>query len=140
MDSTELYLSPTSQLDSQSGFFGNISQLDWLALITRIKNEVLGQNYQLSVNIVDADTIKNLNKTWRQKDHSTDVLSFPYGDDEGELFLCPEIIAQRFEDYGRSIDNFVMFLVVHSLHHLKGLDHGPAMEEAEKTTRTKFKI
>ena len=42
--------------------------------------------------------------------------------------------------FGRSYTNFIGYLFIHGLLHLKGLDHGTKMENAEKKIRTIFKI
>ena len=154
MTPSELVFSQASQMDLHEGFFGNdavdsnaVDSLadsrlvaDWLETVTKIKNSVLGDSYQLTINWVSEDEITTLNKDWRSIDSPTDVLSFPYSSDEGELFLCPTIIESKYQLYERDLPNFVLFLFVHSLHHLAGLDHGSEMESAEEKTRREFLI
>jgi ssRNA-specific RNase YbeY (16S rRNA maturation enzyme) len=43
-------------------------------------------------------------------------------------------------EFGRTYDNFVSFLFVHGLVHLKGYDHGDKMEKMEIKFRKIFKI
>jgi probable rRNA maturation factor len=74
---------------------------------------------EVSVAIVDAETIRNLNLRFRDKDEPTDVLSFevdgPYGEMVGEVVICPRCARPEM-----GVDE----LVVHGALHLGGMDHG----------------
>jgi len=74
---------------------------------------------EVSVALVDPATIRDLNLRFRDKDESTDVLSFgvdgPYGEMVGEVVICPRCAGPE-----RAIDE----LVVHGALHLGGMDHG----------------
>ncbi len=106
------------------------------------------------VQICDDETIHALNRTYRQVDRATDVLSFPTVnypagitagqadrllrqelDDEvdaadlGTVILSvPHILAQA-EEYGHSPEREAAYLLVHGLCHLMGYDH---IEEADR--------
>ena len=75
----------------------------------------------LSVEVVDAARIHELNLQWREKDKPTDVLSFPvdesgpsFGPRElGDVVVCPEFC----------VDFTVTEAVVHGVLHLLGHDH-----------------
>jgi probable rRNA maturation factor len=74
---------------------------------------------EVSVALVDPETIRDLNVRFRDRDETTDVLSFevdgPYGEMVGEVVICP-----RCAGPGMSVDE----LVVHGALHLGGMDHG----------------
>jgi probable rRNA maturation factor len=74
---------------------------------------------EVSVALVDAETIRNLNLRFRDKDEPTDVLSFevdgPYGEMVGEVVICPRCARPEM-----GVDE----LVVHGALHLGGMDHG----------------
>jgi probable rRNA maturation factor len=74
---------------------------------------------EISVALVDANVIHELNLKYRDKDSPTDVLSFgidgPYGDMVGEIVISP---ANADPSMG------VEELVVHGTLHLVGMDHG----------------
>ena len=74
---------------------------------------------EVSVALVDPETIRDLNLTFRDRDEPTDVLSFeidgPYGEMVGEVVICPHCAGP---DLG--VDE----LVVHGALHLGGMDHG----------------
>jgi ssRNA-specific RNase YbeY (16S rRNA maturation enzyme) len=85
----------------------------------RIKNQVLGKKFDLSVVFASNAMMKKLNETYRKKKGATNVLSFPLSKTMGEIFINKK--ANR-PDY----------LFIHSLLHLKGLEHGRRMDDEEK--------
>jgi len=106
----------------------------------KMTEAVLGKEYECSLVIVSPKKSRELNLAYREKDNSTNILSFPLSDDEGEIFI--DLVKARTEAplFDRSYTNFVGFLFIHGLLHLKGLDHGTKMENAEKKIRAMFKI
>lgn len=108
---------------------------------------------EVSLMIVDDETIRAINKDMRNMDKSTDVLSFPMNDypepgdfseieetpdafhpESGELLLGDIVISyehlkNQAVEYGHSMKREFAFLMVHSLLHLIGYDH---MEEEER--------
>jgi probable rRNA maturation factor len=106
----------------------------------RIKNAVLGEKYELSVAVVCARKMHDLNKRWRNKDKTTDILSFPLSKDEGEIYISPAMAKKEAKNFDRSYGNFILFLFIHGLVHLKGYEHGGIMEDMEAGFRKQFKI
>jgi probable rRNA maturation factor len=106
----------------------------------RIKEAVLGKKYELSVAIISANKIRELNKRWRSKDKATDILSFPLSETEGEIYINPFMAKEEAKKFGKPYDNFVLFLFIHGLVHLKGYEHGSRMEAIEKKFRKRFGI
>ena len=74
---------------------------------------------EVSVALVDPETIRDLNLKFRDKDETTDVLSFevdgPYGEMVGEVVICPPCAGPEM-----GVDE----IVVHGALHLGGMDHG----------------
>ena len=74
---------------------------------------------EVSVALVDVETIHALNLEFRNMDRPTDVLSFevdgPYGEMVGEVVICPSCASPEMG---------VEELVAHGALHLGGLDHG----------------
>jgi probable rRNA maturation factor len=105
-----------------------------------IKNSVLGKKYSLSL-VIAGDTLsRKLNKTYRNKDKPTNVLSFSLGDTEGEIFLNLKKAKAEAPQFSEKYKNFVGYLFIHGLLHLKGMDHGSTMENTERKIRRKFNI
>ena len=106
----------------------------------------LGQKSQtlnLSINIIDEAQMQELNARTRDIDRVTDVLSYPNfqlepfellnTDDKslycgkyiylGDMAICLEKAQEQAEEYGWSLEEEVIKLVVHSTLHLMGFDH-----------------
>ena len=81
---------------------------------------------EVSVVLVEAGVIRDLNRKFRDKDEPTDVLSFevdgPYGEMLGEVVICAECASPEM-----GVDE----LVVHGALHLSGMDHGEDFESSE---------
>ena len=106
----------------------------------KMAEAVLGKEYECSLVIIGSKKSRELNRTYREKDNSTNILSFPLDENEGEIFLDLKKTRTEAPLFDRSYINFVGFLFIHGLLHLKGLDHGTKMENAEKKIRSLFKI
>ena len=109
-------------------------------VFANIKKTVLENKYKLNLIIVEKEEIKKLNKSYRGMNEATDILSFPISEEEGEIFLCPEIALKKAPLFGRNYDNFIKYLFIHGLIHLKGFEHSSKMESEEKKIRDKFGV
>ena len=105
---------------------------------SRMKNDILGKNYSLSMAYVTRALSRKLNKKYRKKDKATNVLAFPLRKDMGELVLCPGVIKKEAKNFGRTFERFLGFLVIHGMLHLKGKTHGKAMEKLEERLEEKY--
>ncbi len=105
-----------------------------------IKDEVLGSHYELNVIFVGPKEIKKLNLMYRDKNVPTDILSFPYSDGHGEIYICLEESRKEMKKFEREFENFMSFLFIHGCVHLKGYDHSGTMEAIEEKVRAKFGI
>ena len=108
----------------------NISEIKDL-MKSIFKNVKEKKNMQ--VIFVTQDAIHDLNKTYRQMDKPTDVLSFINDDLEdnslGDVFISIEQAKKQAMDYGHSFEREIGFLAVHGYLHLKGFDHHTEAEE-----------
>ena len=105
-----------------------------------LKVENFNENAEVSLSIVDKDTIHKLNKDYRNVDRETDVLSFPMDeeafDDEGnpifllgDIVICLDVARNQAAEFGHSLEREMMYLICHSTLHLLGYDH---IEEDDK--------
>jgi len=87
----------------------------------------------MSIVFVSLKQIQELNKTFRQIDKATDVLSFPNDDIEdktlGDIFVSLDKAKEQAESYGHSFEREVGFLAVHGYLHLIGYDHHTKEDE-----------
>lgn len=101
-----------------------------------LTNEGFEGDAEISVTIVDDEKIHELNRQYRNIDRSTDVLSFPLGENGiydtnydtgakmlGDIVISIEHAFAQAERYGHSLQREIGFLTVHSLLHLLGYDH-----------------
>ncbi len=90
----------------------------------KVKNKIV------SIVFIDNKEIKKINKTYRNIDKETDVISFAFDDEDtlksdilGEIYISVDKIQSQAEEYGHSIMREMAFLLVHGLLHLLGYDH-----------------
>jgi probable rRNA maturation factor len=103
-----------------------------------IKNAVLGKKYELSVLFPDTKTSKKLHKQWKQKSTPVNVLSFPLDETSGEIIITLGVARKEAKKFDLSYQDYITFLFIHGLVHLKGFDHGDEMEAVEQGFRKKF--
>ncbi|GEB51158.1 MULTISPECIES: rRNA maturation RNase YbeY [Streptomyces] len=102
---------------------------------------------ELSVIVVDPDTMERLHVQWMDLPGPTDVMSFPMDelrppsrDEEeppqgllGDIVLCPEVAERQGAEAPtrHSMDEELQLLTVHGVLHLLGYDHEEPGERAE---------
>lgn len=106
----------------------------------RIKNNVLSKDYELSLVFIGSAKSRALNKKYRKKDKATNILTFPLSKIEGEIFITPEVARRDAKKFDMKESDFIVYLFIHGLLHLKGLRHGDKMEKEEEKLKKKFKI
>ena len=103
------------------------------------------------------ELVKEYNKEYRDIDKSTDVLSFPLGENGvydtnpetnnkmlGDIVISLEKAQEQAEEFGHSFEREIAFLTVHSMLHLLGYDHVNGgmeqghMREREETVLAKL--
>lgn len=86
--------------------------------------------YQISVSITNDSEMIKLNKEFKGKNITTDVLSFNIDQplDSGEYYLGDVIVnkdqaKRQSEDYGNTFEQEIALLVQHGVLHLLGVHH-----------------
>ena len=95
----------------------------------------------LTIRVVGAAESRRLNRTWRNKDKPTNVLSFPAAplspgvtgepprfpakgfSELGDLAICAPVVAREAREQGKSLQAHWAHMVVHGVLHLLGYDH-----------------
>lgn len=108
-------------------------------LIKRCLKHEKVDSADFSIVFVDNDKIQELNKTYRNKDKVTDVISFAFEDNSsicyndirflGEIYISIPKMIEQANEYGHSETRELGFLVIHGLLHLLGYDHMTKEEE-----------
>ena len=88
---------------------------------------------KMEVNLIltGTDKIRNLNRTYRNQDKVTDVLSFALDDGEdpppfipsGEIYICVEKARKQAKQQNHSLQKELLFLTIHGALHLCGFTH-----------------
>jgi probable rRNA maturation factor len=92
---------------------------------------------ELSILLTDDAEQRELNRQWRGKDSSTNVLSFPqiepFGPVTGligDIILARETVEREASEQGITFEAHFTHLVVHGFLHILGYDH---LDDAEAT-------
>lgn len=96
---------------------------------------------ELTIRIVGAAESRRLNRTWRNKDKPTNVLSFPAApvapgangapnrfpakefSELGDLAICAPVVSREAREQGKTAQAHWAHMVVHGVMHLLGYDH-----------------
>ena len=98
------------------------------------------ENVSFNLIIVDNKYIHELNKTYRNIDRETDVITFALEDEDtiiipeeerilGDIYISIDKARSQAEEYGHSLLRELSFLAVHGFYHLLGYDHMTPEEE-----------
>jgi probable rRNA maturation factor len=88
-------------------------------------------DFEASVMLTDDAQIQELNRTWRNKDKPTNVLSFPAPEQPGltgprhlgDIALAYETLVRESEEESKELAHHFAHLIVHGVLHLLGYDH-----------------
>ncbi len=123
----------------------NIDRRKIRSVVLKLLNILDCANKELSITFVDDNTIKQLNKHYLQRDHSTNVLSFSLQEGEygninpdilGDIVISAETAQRDAATSNLSLSEEIDFLIIHGLLHLLGFNH----ENTTKTQTTKMQI
>ncbi len=101
---------------------------------------VLGKDYELSLVFIGNKRSRALNRTHRNIDKPTDILSFTLDKHTGEIYINIPYSMKKCKQFDRLFPNYVKFIYIHGLFHLKGYDHGSTMEAKEAVVRKIFNV
>ena len=113
-------------------------------------------NLYINVILTNPSMIRRTNKTYRNIDKETDVLSFPMFEKEelqekikngqpfpvkealGDVMISIERVKEQAQEYGHSFQRELAYMLVHGFYHLMGYDH--IEEEDKKQMRNKEEV
>lgn len=110
-------------------------QLDcerWRAFAAKALKVAPAKGAGVTVAFVSDRRMRELNLRWRGKRGTTDVLSFPAGQDEfekaegerlGDVVISVEQAARQAGEHGLEFEEEVAQLILHGVLHLCGYDH-----------------
>jgi probable rRNA maturation factor len=91
---------------------------------------------ELTVRFVDTEEGRTLNRSYRQKDYATNVLTFAYAESEddpvtGDLILCCPVVEREAREQNKPLAAHYAHLIVHGTLHAQGYDHEDSTEAEE---------
>jgi probable rRNA maturation factor len=131
----------TVEINNESGVEVDEQRLVALAIFALDSLRIHPQT-ELSILLVDTDTMAAYHEKYMDEPGPTDVLSFPMdelrppkdGDEPplgmlGDIVLCPEVTAAQASDSNRTPEQEADYLLIHGLLHLLGYDHAEPEEK-----------
>ena len=106
----------------------------------------------INIRIVNDKEMVDLNKQFRRKNSSTNVLSFINHDisksmtgDLGDIAINYDFIKRESKEQGKTFDDHIIHMLIHGIYHILGLDHendemAKAMEQKEVALLNKLNI
>lgn len=93
----------------------------------------LGGEFEVNLKFVTAEEMRELNRVYRGKDITTDVLSFVLDPNipGGDIVVYYEDLMRDTVEWGLTEQEMACFLVVHGILHLSGYDHTNAPDRAK---------
>lgn len=110
--------------------------------------EIAGNN-QVSISVIflGSNRMKELNFRYRGKKSTTDVLSFPYLEQEpsgslflGEIIIDPQKVLYQAKQYNVKFSQELNRILVHGILHLIGYDHELSAYKARQMRKLEEKI
>ena len=104
----------------------------WQAFATKAMQVLPTEAPEVTVVFLSDRRMRQLNRVWRGKRGTTDVLSFPAGQEEfenpggsnlGDVVISVEQAARQAKDNNLSLEQEIAQLILHGLIHLCGYDH-----------------
>ena len=92
---------------------------------------------ELTLRFVATAEGRALNRDYRHKDYATNVLTFPYPDDDdseptrADIVFCSDVLVQEALEQKKSLLAHAAHLVVHGVLHAQGYDHEDDADAAE---------
>lgn len=130
----------------------NIDKPRWISevepFLQKVAEKLNLKNEEISVLFCDDEYIRELNKTYRNADCATDVLSFEndiiYEEDGakwkcvGDIIVSLETLYENSDYFDENNNNELKRLLIHGVLHLNGMDHGD--EHVEKNVKPVCKM
>jgi len=102
-------------------------------MVTRCIRHALAADAEITVRIVNLEEGQALNRSYRKKDHATNVLTFDYAQSPvvmADLVLCAPVVAQEAKEQGKTLSAHYAHLLVHGTLHAQGWDHETSLKDA----------
>jgi len=116
-----------------------LDQLCLARLAQAVLSSVGEKKADLGILLVGDRSMRRLNRDYRKKNRTTDVLAFPMREGPGpssalmgDVVISVPTAAQQARQLGRSLDEELTILLIHGILHLCGYDHERNNREARR--------
>lgn len=90
---------------------------------------------EIGVVLLSAEESAKLNSIYRNKRKATDVLSFYYNPNYGEILICPKIVKEEAAQQRNPQDFHMTWMIVHGILHLAGVHHEDSLDQERRFLR-----
>ena len=125
-----LWLDLQLACDEAAGLPSEQELTAWLQATLLAELETVREEAEVTVRIVDEAESRELNRDYRGKDKSTNVLSFPFAAPPGielpllgDLVICRQVVEREAIEQAKPLTAHWAHMVVHGCLHLLGFDH-----------------
>lgn len=121
-------------------------------VVSTILDQESMSNCVINLRLLNDKEMKKLNMQFRQKDKTTNVLSFPNDDisvkqtkNIGDIAISVEYVKAEAKKEGKTFDDHIIHMLAHGVYHILGYDHennenAVIMENKEIQTLKKINI
>lgn len=107
----------------------------------------LDEKFEIGVKFACENCIRGLNREYRGKDETTNVLSFNTDDTSknGDIVICESVVEKEARELGYPEKDLILLYFIHGIFHLAGFDHinnedRDKMEKAEEEILSKMGV
>ena len=121
-------------------------------VVSTILDQEKMSNCVINLRLLNDKEMKKLNMQFRQKDKTTNVLTFPNDDisvkqtkNIGDIAISVEYVKAEAKKEGKTFDDHIIHMLAHGVYHILGYDHennenAVIMENKEIQTLKKINI
>lgn len=130
---------------TQSACLWAINNLPLTRLLKKIKDNLPRSIFirlpkKIGVMKIRSSRSSLFNHIYRGYRKPTNVLSFYYGPDYGEILVCPEIVRKEAREQGNSYKYQMTWMVLHGIIHLAGIHHEESRAIATKAAHIENRV
>ena len=142
-----LIISPDEGIDIEKPLNNKLNKI-----VSTILDQEKMSDCVINLRLLNDKEMKKLNMQFRQKDKTTNVLSFPNDDisvkqtkNIGDIAISVEYVKAEAKKEGKTFDDHIIHMLAHGVYHILGYDHennenAVIMENKEIQTLKKINI
>ncbi len=115
-------------------------------VLTIFLQQLFPGEHSVSLYLTDDMEMRELNREFRERDQTTDVLSWSYWEDDpdakcvGDLAVSLEQVTRQAQKNGWPVETELARMLAHGCAHLAGWDHERSEEEARKMLELEIEL